>query len=97
MSNFASGKFSEALCARCGFEFSYLDLVQETQGLWVCQSCNDGRWSIIEHPQNHTAPVAPDPQGLRRAFPDTVSIVSVAVSSWQDGLIGPNQGPNGST
>ena len=43
---FASGKFSQAICDRCGFQVPYLNLSKEWNGLLVCQECFEPK-----HPQ----------------------------------------------
>ena len=36
---FATGKYSQAICDRCGYQYPYLDLKKEWNGLFVCQEC----------------------------------------------------------
>ncbi len=70
MGNFASGRFSNAVCDRCGWAYSYLAIKPETSGLRVCPTCHDGGFDIINHPQNYPPPVSPDPEALQYARPD---------------------------
>ena len=76
MANFASGKHSWAVCDRCGFRYEYLAMKRETNGLWVCETCYDGPYDIVNHPQNRPPPISPDPQGLERPRPDVVLVTS---------------------
>lgn len=78
---FASGKHAWAICDRCGFRFKYLDIVEEEGTRWrVCQSCDDGEYSMISHPQNGPFLVDVDPEGLEFARPDVS--VTAALSTW---------------
>lgn len=70
MGNFATGKYSTAICRRCGWAYPYNSLKAETTKLRVCDTCYDGEYDIVNHPQNRAAPVTPDPEGLKDASPD---------------------------
>lgn len=69
---FATGKWANAICDRCGIRTKYLQLREETirglrTGIRVCESCWDP-----DHPQNFLDKyVTVDPQALRNARPDT--------------------------
>lgn len=81
MSDFASGKYAWALCMRCGFRFSYPDIKTESgTHLRVCDTCNDGAFNLVDHPQNGPFPVTPDPQSIKWAFPDVPLAVDVSAS-----------------
>ena len=67
----ARGKYAYFICDRSGFRFRYSDRVKEPTGLVVGASETDGRYNIIDHPQNKT-PRNDDNENLRDARPDTV-------------------------
>ena len=62
---YASGKFSRAQCDRCGFEYKYLELKTEWNGLKTCPTCYE-----IKHPQLEPLRHVIDPEALREARPD---------------------------
>jgi formylmethanofuran dehydrogenase subunit E len=43
---FASGKYSQAICDRCGYQYPYLELKKEWNGLFTCPECFEPK-----HPQ----------------------------------------------
>jgi len=66
---YASGKYSKAICDRCGQATDYTDLkaqivARKDTGLRVCQDCLDQ-----DHPQLFLPRVFSDPQALRNARP----------------------------
>lgn len=72
MSNyFATGKYANGLCDRCGFEYKLNTLKEliakdSPTNLFVCREC----WEA-DHPQNHLGEARIyDPQALRNARPD---------------------------
>ena len=67
----ARGKYAYFICDRSGFRFRYSDRVKEPTGLVVGASETDGRYNIIDTPQNKT-PRIDDNENLRDARPDTV-------------------------
>lgn len=80
---YASGKYSYAVCDRCGFRYPMRDIVTEPKTHFrVCSFCNDGEFNLISHPQNGPFPVTPDPQSLRFPRPEVVLASAVEVSSW---------------
>ena len=62
---YASGKYSRAMCDRCGFEMAYTDLVEEWTGFKVCSDCFDEK-----HPQDFPGTHSADAEVLRDARPD---------------------------
>lgn len=46
MARYATGKFAKAECDRCGWEYPYLSLQKEWNGLKVCPTCWESK-----HPQ----------------------------------------------
>lgn len=67
---FARGKWANSICDRCSFQFKFLDMVTEPGTLLrVCHECNDGRWSMVDHPQNHPPKKLTDAVGLRDPRP----------------------------
>jgi hypothetical protein len=78
----ASGRYSNAVCDRCGVRTKYIDLRGETirgksTGLLVCPVCWDP-----DHPQNFLDRyVVADGQALRHARPDTGLTASRTIPS----------------
>jgi hypothetical protein len=64
---FAVGKYSQAICDRCGYQYDYLDLQKEWNGLLVCPECYEPK-----HPQLDPPYHAPDSEALKNARPDGV-------------------------
>ena len=67
----AKGKYAYFICDRSGFRFKYSERVKEPTGLVVGASETDGRYNILDHPQNKT-PRIDDDENLSDARPDTV-------------------------
>ena len=67
----AKGKYAFLNCYLSGFRFKYSERVKEPTGLVVGASETDGRYNILDHPQNKT-PRVDDNENLRDARPDTV-------------------------
>ena len=57
---FASGRFSRAICDRCGQEYKYQDLKKEWNGLFTCPDCYEPK-----HPQLDPPYHPPDPEALQ--------------------------------
>ena len=57
---FASGRYSRAICDRCGQEYKYQQLKKEWNGLFVCPSCYDPK-----HPQLDPPYHPPDPEAIK--------------------------------
>lgn len=67
---YASGQWAIAICDRCGWKYPWKALATEPGTGWkVCSTCNDGRWSLVAHPQNYPA-VGTDAIALPWARPD---------------------------
>ena len=66
----AKGKYAYFICDRSGFRFKYSERVKEPTGLVVGASETDGRYNILDHPQNKTQRI--NDENLRDARPDTV-------------------------
>ena len=62
---FASGRFSRAICDRCGQEYKYQQLKKEWNGLFVCPSCYEPK-----HPQLEPLRAKADPESLYRPRPN---------------------------
>ena len=62
---FAVGKYSEAICDRCGFQYKYLELKEEWNGLLVCQECYEPK-----HPQLEPLTAKADPEALYKPRPN---------------------------
>ena len=61
---FAVGKYSNALCDRCGFEYPYLSLRTEWNNLKVCSECFE-----TKHPQLQPPRQPVDPEALYQPRP----------------------------
>tara|TARA_Y100001938_G_C8037220_1_gene404025 strand:+ start:142 stop:471 length:330 start_codon:yes stop_codon:yes gene_type:complete len=48
--SFAVGRYSQAICDRCGFAVKYLELKQEWNGLRVCDECFEPKHPQLEPP-----------------------------------------------
>ncbi len=76
---FASGKYSQAICDRCGYQYPYLDLRKEWNGLFTCPECFEPK-----HPQLTPKVYGSDPQGLldaRPQKPDTTASFTLYINS----------------
>ena len=67
----AKGKYAYFICDRSGFRFKYSERVKEPTGLVVGASETDGRYNILDLPQNKT-PRIDDDENLRDARPEVV-------------------------
>ena len=68
---FATGRWAIAVCDRCGWKYKWSTLRTEPGTLLkVCSTCNDGRYSMVAHPQNFIATNTVDAIALRWARPD---------------------------
>ena len=62
---FASGRFSRAICDRCGQEYKYQQLKKEWNGLFVCPECYEPK-----HPQLDPPPLTADAEALHQPRPE---------------------------
>ena len=67
---FASGRFSRAVCDRCGQEYKYQDLKKEWNGLFTCPECYEPK-----HPQLDPPYHPPDPEALQDPRVESNSIL----------------------
>ena len=83
----AKGLKTKSLCDRCGLTYEYLLIVNEKGTKYrVCNECNDGKWNLIDHPQNHVNRYQRD-EGivLRYPRPDTAFVsIGTPTSVWED-------------
>lgn len=79
---FATGKYSQSICDRCGFQYPYtaMQLEQDTN-VFVCPECDDGMWNRVGHPQNHLPKNLVDGMALRNARP-TKNLVTDTVAEF---------------
>jgi len=49
---FAAGKFALGICDRCGWEYKYLKLKLEWNGLLVCSTCYEEKHSQLYSPRH---------------------------------------------
>ena len=61
---YASGKYSLAICDRCGFRYKYKELRKEWNNLFVCSECYEPK-----APQIDPVPHAADPAAIRDPRP----------------------------
>jgi hypothetical protein len=60
------------ICDRCGFQTKRRECKKEATGWVVCRSCNDGKFDLKRHPQNHPAPARAEMRVVPNARPDVV-------------------------
>lgn len=74
-----------SICDRCGFKYRRRQLRKEANNLVVCQTCYDGKYDSLRHPQNRPFRQRREMLPIPDARPqDQVPILSVAL----DGLDG---------
>ena len=61
---YASGKYSLAICDRCGFRYRYKELRKEWNNLFVCRECYEPK-----APQIAPVPHVADPEAIRDPRP----------------------------
>ena len=71
---FAVGKKSQVICDRCGYQYPYLTLQKEWNGLLVCEECYEPK-----HPQLDPPYSRPDPEALQNPRPDRIEPLVVSV------------------
>jgi len=76
---FSVGKYSQAICDRCGYQYDYLELQKEWNGLFVCPECYEPK-----HPQLDPPYSRPDPEALKNARPARKEPVIVFVGDSGD-------------
>ena len=74
MGGYASGKYSLALCDRCGQRYQYLVLRKEWTGFKVCPECYEPK-----HPQLEPKRTITEPQALYQPRPEATMGVTVFV------------------
>ena len=73
---FAVGVKSQAICDRCGFQYNYLELRKEWNGLLVCPECYEPKHPQLEPPYSR-----PDPEALQNPRPDRIEPTIVFVGA----------------
>ena len=76
---FAVGKYSEAICDRCGFQYKYLELKEEWNGLLVCEECYEPK-----HPQLEPTYASADAEALQNPRPQASFPMTVEVGAPND-------------
>ena len=76
---FAVGKYSEAICDRCGFQYKYLELKEEWNGLLVCEECYEPK-----HPQLEPTYSSADAEALENPRPQASLPMTVEVGAPND-------------
>ena len=82
---FATGKYSQDICDRCGYQYPYLDLKKEWNGLFVCPECFEPK-----HPQLDPPYSRPDPEALQNPRPDREEPIVVQVGNPNQSLFTSN-------
>jgi hypothetical protein len=86
MARFSKGSKAMFICDRSGFAYPYSEGVREPgTGLFVHKSETDGRWNLVDHPQNFSPPDLVDRSALRFARPDGFEGASQFIDT-EDGL-----------
>jgi hypothetical protein len=85
---FAVGKYSLAICDRCGQQYKYLELQQEWNGLFTCPECFEPKHPQLDPPYHAADPEAlQDPRPARQE-PVTVYVGAPGDSSFEsDGMM----------
>lgn len=91
MSNYATGKFVQQSCQRCGLPFPYLELREDgdVKGLRVCAECYDSK-----HPQDNGPRNIIDPIALRYPSPLPFRRDAIVTLPYYDAGTGTTFGPN---
>ena len=82
---FAVGKYSEAICDRCGFQYKYLELKEEWNGLLVCPECFEPK-----HPQLEPTYSSADAEALEDPRPQVELPVTVTAGVPNDTFFNSN-------
>jgi len=72
---YALGKYSQAICDRCGFQYPYLDLRQEWNNFKVCPECYEPKARQLEPTQTGS-----DPEALFQPRPDVAETTDVTIT-----------------
>jgi hypothetical protein len=72
---YALGKYAQAICDRCGFQYPYLDLREEWNNFKVCPECYEPKARQLEPTQ-----VGSDPEALFQPRPDVSETTDVTVT-----------------
>lgn len=68
----ASGKYAIAICDRSGFQFPWKEMVKEPgTGFIVHRTESDGKWNLVDHPQNNIKDIRAENIGLTWTRPET--------------------------
>ena len=83
--SFAVGKFSQAICDRCGFAYPYLQLQKEWNGLEVCPECYEPK-----HPQLEPPYSSADAEAIENPRPKKLQAVVVVAGDPNDTFFNSN-------
>ena len=72
---YASGKYAQAICDRCGFQYPYLDLREEWNNFKVCPECYEPKARQLEPSQ-----VGADAEALFQPRPDVSETTDVTIT-----------------
>ena len=61
-----------SVCDRCSFEYRRRYMQKEATGFLVCESCYDGKYDRIRHPQNRPARQRPELQIIPDGRPQQI-------------------------
>jgi|TARA_R110000796_G_scaffold4849_8_gene18408 hypothetical protein len=68
----SSNKNPFGICDTCGFRYRLRELKKDTAGNLVCPTDFDGRFDVIDHPQNKTANLRDD-ETVRNPRPEPLN------------------------
>ena len=70
---FAKGKRAWSISQRSGLKYPYREMIKEPgTGLWIHRSESDGRYNLVDHPQNKPAKNLVDAIGLRYVYKEVI-------------------------
>jgi len=85
MTSYAKGKKARAICERSGFEYPISEMVTEPgTGYRVHKSESDGKFNMVDHPQNFSFGDFSDPKSVEFARPDPMTDVEAALLAEDD-------------
>ena len=67
----AKGKYAIAISERSGFKFPWREMIKEPgTGVIVHPSESDGKYNLVDHPQNHIGRIRAEKIGLSWSSPE---------------------------
>jgi len=85
--SFAVGVKSQAICDRCGYQYPYLELKKEWNGLLVCPECYEPKHPQLDPGYHPADPIALRDPGPARQEPVIVNVGGPVDSAFEsDGM-----------